>query len=91
MQLSTDGLKAEFVGGVMTMVFTLTLGTTQYPMSDIIFAKGGQGNPSTGRIPEHSEYYQGSIDWATGAEVVSTSSTITKVSALLLMLLSRGR
>jgi hypothetical protein len=83
----------------MSMLFTLTLGSTQYPRSSIIFARGGAGNPSTGQIPQHSTYYQGSIDWEvdtssgsgsgtgspSGLVVASSSSTVTKVRSRIVI------
>lgn len=63
LQLSTDGVKAEYTGGVMTMLFTLTLASGQYPTSSVLFARGGAGDPSSGAIPEHTQYYQGRLTW----------------------------
>ncbi|GAQ86586.1 hypothetical protein KFL_002980090 [Klebsormidium nitens] len=75
LQLSTDGVEAEYTGGVMTMLFTLTLASGQYPTSSVIFARGVAGNPSTGAIPEHTQYYQGRLTWQVATTAPTTAPT----------------
>jgi hypothetical protein len=78
--LRVGPLAAEYVDGVLTMLFNLTLPAAQYPVSKIIVGKGSKGNPGNSRINEHDTYFQGQIDWAQGTVELDLSRGLTRVS-----------
>lgn len=79
LQLGNGGILAEYANGTVTAVFDLTLPGVQYPDTDVIFASGPPGDGTTGRIPAHTAYYRGRINWETGAEGEREGSGLTKV------------
>lgn len=62
------------------MLFNLTLSKEQYPEADVIFARGPPGDGTTGRIPQHSNYYKATLDWAEGgAPAEGKDGSLTQV------------
>jgi hypothetical protein len=91
LQLGNDGILAEYANGTVTAVFDLTLPGGQYPDADVIFASGPPGDGATGRIPVHSAYYRGRMNWETGAGGEGEGSGLTKVRWAGAVLLHRPK
>ncbi|GAQ83787.1 hypothetical protein KFL_001620050 [Klebsormidium nitens] len=86
LQLGADGILAEYSNGFLTMLFTLTLSKEQYAKADVIFARGPPGDETTGRIPQHSNYYKSTIDWAEGGPPEEEDDTFTQAHGFLMVL-----